>query len=196
MTVRDQSVRRGFSRGLLGALLLSASLALADASVPAQLQAKLTGKLALFDRQFGVRAGARARVLVVVHPGDAGSTRFADALTCALRQLDTVGGLPHEEVTTTYGGADALEATVRAQHPAIVYLSSGLTSEARAIGDALSGLDVLTISAEPEAVPKGIVASFDLVSNQPKIVLNLKQAAKQNVQLTGTVLRLAIITEG
>jgi hypothetical protein len=134
-------------------------------------------------------------VLVVIRPGDAASTRFADALTGALKQIDTIGGLPHDETTTPYAGAEALAAAVRTQHPAIVYLSPGLTSEAGAVGNALSGLDVLTISAEPEAVAKGVVAGFDLVSNQPKIVLNLKQAAKQRVQLTGTVLRLAILTE-
>jgi hypothetical protein len=205
MNVRDRHTKHRAFAGLrlsarcvgpLGALLLTASLALADASVPAPLQAKLTGKLALFDREFGPRAGARARVLVVVRSSDAASTRFADALTGALKQIDTIGGLPHDEATMVYAGADTLAGIVRSQRPAIVYLSSGLTSEARAIGDALSGLDVLTISAEPEAVPRGIVASFDLVSNQPKIVLNLKQAAKQKVQLTGTVLRLAILTEG
>jgi hypothetical protein len=182
--------------GPICVVLLSASLAFADAvAVPASLQAKLTGKLALFDRSFP-RAGTRAHVLVVTRPGDPASTRFADELTGALRQVDTIGGLPHDEATATYAGADALAATVRAQHPAIVYLSAGFTGEARAIGDALNGIDVLTISAEPEAVDKGVVASFDLISNQPKIVLNLKQAANQKVQLAGTVLKLAIITGG
>jgi hypothetical protein len=182
--------------GSLGALVLAASLALADASVPAPLQAKLTSKLALFDREFPARAGDRALVLIVIRPGNAASTRFADALVGAFRQIDTIGGLPHDEATMAYAGAESLAAAVRTQHPAIVYLSSGLTSEAQAIGNALTGLDVLTISAEPEAVANGLVASFDLISNQPKIVLNLKQAAKQKVQLTGTVLRLAILTEG
>jgi hypothetical protein len=183
--------------GPLTALLLSAALALADtAAVPAPLQAKLTGKLALFDRAFAARAGERAHVLVVVRPGDASSTRFADELVGALKQIDTIGGLPHDEATTLYAGAEALAGAVKAQHPAIVYLSAGLSSEAHAIGEALTGTDVLTISAEPEAVARGVVAGFDLVSNQPKIVLNLKQAATQNVQLTGTVLKLAIVIGG
>jgi uncharacterized protein DUF4154 len=206
MILRDwKTIRRGCSGprlaamalGPLGALLLAASVALADSvAVPASLQAKLTGKLALFDREFGPRAGDRAHVLIVVRPGNAASTRFADELTAALKQVDTIGGLPHEETTTTYAGADALASVVRSQHPAIVYLSAGLTGEAHAIGAALDGTDVLTISAEPDAVAKGVVASFDLISNQPKIILNLKQAANQKVQLTGTVLKLAIITEG
>lgn len=154
------------SLGPLGALLLAASMALADAvAVPAALQARLTGKLALFDRAFAARAGDRARVLVVVRPGNAASARFAEELVAALKQVDTVGGLPHDESTTSYVGADALASAVRTQHPAIVYLSAGLTSEAHAIGDALDGVDVLTISAEPDAVAKGVVASFDLISN-------------------------------
>jgi|HubBroStandDraft_4_1064222.scaffolds.fasta_scaffold11197_2 hypothetical protein len=206
MTLRATNARHwigpGTSRaaktiGPLSALLLSAALALADAAaVPASLQAKLTGKLALFDRAFAARAGERARVLVVTRPGDASSTRFADELVGALKQVDAIGGLPHDETTTAYVGAEALAVTVKAQHPAIVYLSSGLANEAQAIGAALTGADVLTISAEPEAVARGVVAGFDLVSNQPKIVLNLKQAAIQNVQLTGTVLKLAIVIGG
>ncbi len=178
-------------------VVLASSLALADgAVVPAALQAKLTGKLALFDRAFAARAGARAHVLVVVRAGDAASARFADELLGAFRQVDTIGGLPHDESSTAYAGAGSLAATVRDQHPAIVFLSAGLTSEARAIGDALAGLDVLSVAADPEAVAQGVVAGFDLVSNQPKIVLNLKQAANQKVQLTGTVLKLALITGG
>jgi hypothetical protein len=198
-TRRGASAARLAARtlGPIGALLLAASVALADSvAVPASLQAKLTGKLALFDRAFAARAGDRAHVLIVVRPGNAASTRFADELTAALKQVDTVGGLPHEEATLAYAGADALANAVRSEHPAIVYLSAGLAGEAHAIGEALSGADVLTISAEPDAVAKGVVASFDLISNQPKIVLNLKQAANQKVQLTGTVLKLAIITEG
>ena len=178
-------------------VILWASLALADAvAVPASLQAKLTAKLALFDRAFAGRAGDRAHVLIVIRPGDASSTRFAEEFSGALKQIDTIGGLPHEEATTSYAGAESLASAVKAQHPAIVYLSAGLTNEAHAIGEALTGVDVLTISAEPEAVVKGIVAGFDLISNQPKIVLNLKQAESQKVQFTSTLLKLAIITGG
>lgn len=193
------SVLRRPARGALPlcVLLLASSLAFADSvAVPAALQAKLTGKLALFDRAFAARAGARAHVLVVVRTGDAASVRFADELLGALGQIDTIGGLPHDEAAIRYAGAASLAAAVREQHPAIVFLSAGLTGEARAIGDALAGLDVLSVAADPEAVAQGVVAGFDLVSNQPKIVLNLKQAANQKVQLTGTVLKLALITGG
>jgi hypothetical protein len=182
---------------LFGAALLWASIALADVvAVPASLQAKLAGKLALFDRAFAARAGDRAHVLIVTRAGDPASVRFADELAAALKQIDTVGGLPHEEATTAYAGAESLAAAVKAQRPAIVYLSAGLANEAHAIAAALTGVDVLTITAEPEAVAKGIVASFDLISNQPKIVVNLKQAESQKVQFTGTLLKLALITGG
>ncbi len=179
------------------AVVFWASVALADSvAVPPSLQAKLAGKLALFDRAFAARAGDRAHMLIVIRPGDPASTRFAEEFTGALKQIDTIGGLPHEEATTAYAGADSLAAAVKAQHPAIVYLSAGLTSEAAAIGAALTGVDVLTITAEPEAVAKGIVAGFDLLSNQPKIVINLKQAESQKVQFTGAILKLAVITGG
>jgi hypothetical protein len=183
--------------GPVCALILCASIALADTvAVPPSLQAKLAGKLALFDRAFAGRAGDRAHVLIVIRRGEPASTRFADEFAGALKQVDAIGGLPHDEATAEYTGADSLAAAVKAQHPAIVYFSAGFTNEAHAIGAALTGVDVLTIAAEPDAVEKGIVAGFDLISNQPKIVVNLKQAESQKVQFTGALLKLAIITGG
>lgn len=193
----DRRVPAGAALGSLLVVVFAASVAFADGvAVPPPLQAKLTGKLALFDRDFAARAGDRAHVIIVMRAGDSSSVRFADELVGAFKEIDAIGGLPHDETTTTYESAASLANVVRTQHPAIVYVSSGLTGEAPAIAEALGGLDVLTIAAEPEAVAKGVVAGFDLISNQPKIVLNLQQAERQKVQFAGALLKLAILTGG
>jgi hypothetical protein len=53
-----------------------------------------------------------------------------------------------------------------------------------------SGVDVLTVSAVPDYVPKGIVLGFDLVGGHPKMLVNLGQATRQHVAFTTDVLRL------
>ena len=67
----------------------------------------------------------------------------------ALKRTETVGGLPHLETPIAYSDASALAAAVRTQHPSIVYLTAGLSGEAQEIGEAMKGLDVLTVAAEP-----------------------------------------------
>jgi hypothetical protein len=163
-------------------------------AVPASLQAKLTAKLAAFDDGFRARAGASATLMIVIRDGDPISVRFGQELMAALRRTETVGGLPHLETPIAYSDASALAAAVRAQHPSIVYLAAGLSGEAHEIGEAMKGLDVLTVTAEPMAVALGVIVGFDLVSNQPKIVVNLRQAKAQNVRLSSALLRLASIT--
>lgn len=51
----------------------------------------------------------------------------------------------------------------------------------------------MTVAAEPSAVIRGIAVGFDLLSGQPKILVNLSQAKLQNVQLPASVLSLALI---
>jgi non-ribosomal peptide synthetase component F len=173
------------------ACLLVASSVLAQAAgVPAELQAELLAKLGAHDRNFHARAGTQARILILVKPGNAKSNLSAATMRSALAQLDTVGGLPHEEILVAYDNAASVAQLCRVQKAAIVYVTTGFDAEIEALRKALSGVDVLSVSASPEHVPLGIVLGFELVSGKPKIVLNLKQAKEQNVNFKADVLRL------
>ncbi len=163
----------------------------ADApGVPAQVQAELLAKLASYDRNFGDRAGAKARVLLVVKSGDAKSKYFGASLKGALDNVAQIGGLPHEELQVTYEGGAQLAARCRAAKAAVVYVMPGLEGEIESIRSALKGVDVLSVSAVPENVPDGIVIGFELVSGKPKILVNLPQAREQNVSFKSDVLKL------
>ncbi len=163
----------------------------ADApGVPAQVQAELLAKLASYDRNFGDRAGAKARVLLVVKSGDAKSKYFGASLKGALDNVAQIGGLPHEELQVTYEGGAQLAARCRAAKAAVVYVMPGLEGEVDSIRTALKGVDVLSVSAVPENVPDGIVIGFELVSGKPKILVNLPQAREQNVNFKADVLKL------
>jgi hypothetical protein len=176
---------------LTAVILLIAPSSLAQAvSVPAELQAELLSKLGPHDRNFQQRAGAKARVLILVKPGNPRSTLSGAAMKSALSQITHIGGVPHEESLVAYDSAASVAQLCRAQKAAILYVTTGFDAEIPALRDALSGVDVLSVSAVPDHVPAGVVLGFELVSGKPKILLNLAQARAQNVNFKADVLRL------
>jgi hypothetical protein len=159
-------------------------------SVPVELQAELLSKLAAYDRNFRARAEPRAKVLIIFKPGSPKSNLSAAAMKLALSRTERIGGLPHEEQLVAFHDAPGVAHLCRAQKAAILYVTAGFDPEINALRAALTGVDVLSVSADPVDVPHGIVLGFELVSGKPKIVLNLQQARQQNVNFSADVLRL------
>jgi hypothetical protein len=160
------------------------------ATVPAELQVELLSKLAAYDRNFAARAGKAALILVIVKRDSPKSSLSAAAMKAALSRADRIGGLPHQELTVTYESAAALAALCRTKRAAIVYVTPDLESEIGAIKSSLSGIDVLSVSAIPENVPRGIVLGFEVISGKPKLAINLGQARQQRVDFKAEVLKL------
>lgn len=176
---------------VIAPLLLHGSTSAAGSTgVPAGLQAELLSKLAAYDRNYEARAAGKAHVLIVSKAGEPRSTLHAAVMRSELGKLERIGGLPHRETTMTYEDAGALARRCKSESVDIVYVTPGLEDEVSAIHKALSGLDVLSVSAIPESVPEGIVLGFELVSGKPKILLNLPQARRQNVHFKADVLKL------
>jgi hypothetical protein len=171
------------------------SRAAEEVLVPVGLQAELVAKVARYDKNFAARAGDRAHVLILTRPGDAESVRTAAHMETALRGINDIGGLPHDETTIAYPGAKSLADTIRLRHYAIVYVGPALGGEIDAIRDALSGVSVLTVAATFEYVPRGVVLGFDVVSGKPKLVVNLAQAKRQEVVFKAEVLKLMRVIE-
>jgi hypothetical protein len=158
--------------------------------VPFSVQADLIAKVASFDRNFAARAGARALVLVMQMPNDAESAAAALELKNALSRVDLVGDRPHEEQIVAYSSSVALAEMIKARKPAIIYFGPGFGKELTAIRNSVSNVSLLTVGATPEYVESGIVLGFDLVSGRPKLLINLSQARKQQVDFPASVLRL------
>ena len=74
----------------------------------------LLAKVVNYDRNFRARAGARARIVLMVKPGDVDSLRTATQMMAALSQIDKVGGLPHDDVLESYQGPGGLWPTFAA----------------------------------------------------------------------------------
>ena len=166
-----------------------------DVAVPIGLQAELTAKVASYDKNFAERAGERAQIAILVRGGNADSERAAAHMQSALGALPLVGGLPHDEHVLAWGGGGALAAFVKARRIAIVYVTPGFAADVAEIRGALDGLDVMSVAAVPEYVPKGIVLGFDLVSGKPKLLVNLTQGKRQKVAFKAEVLKMMKVYE-
>jgi hypothetical protein len=192
-TWRAQSARRAAVLWIIvaGAFgLLARSTLAQDAVVPAQLQGELLAKVAAYDRNLDARAGDTVRIILVVKPGDAKSSLSAATMRSVLSHIDRVGGLPHQESIVPYEGAAALVARCRSEHVSIVYFTPGFTDDIDQLRASFAGVDILSVSAVPEYVARGIVLGFDLVSGKPKLLLNLPQAKEQNVNFKADVIAL------
>jgi hypothetical protein len=161
-----------------------------DVTVPAEIQAELLAKLALYDRNFAARAGDTVRVAIVVRSADARSQLSAKTMLSALSRVDKIGGLPHRDTIVAYESIPALVKACRSERYAVLYATAGLDEEIERLAAGLKGVDVLSVAAVPEFVPRGVVLGFDVVSSKPRILLNLAQAKQQNVSFKGDVLSL------
>jgi len=166
-----------------------------DVALPAGKQMELLAKVADYDRNFRERAGARAKIRLLVKPGDGDSVRTATQMQAALAHIDAVAGLPHDETVEAFRGAAALADECRNDHVAVVVVGPGFRDDIEAIRAALDGVNVLTVSAVADYVPKGIVLGFDLVGGHPKMLVHLTQAKRQHVAFMADVLKLMQVYE-
>jgi YfiR/HmsC-like len=182
---------RALALALFAALLTLVRPSGADqVVVPLELQAELLGKVASYDRNMSARAGDRLQVLLLTKPSDSESVRVVSRMQSALRALALIGGLPHDEQTLNFTTAADLARHCRAQHIAILFLGPGHGDDLPAIREALDNVDVLSVSAVPEYVQRGVVLGFDVVSGKPRLLVNLAQARRQHVALRAEVLKL------
>ena len=191
-----QTSRRAFLGAVIASVLGTAKRGSAEeVAVPTALQAELLAKVAGYDKNLPARAGEKVHVLIVTKPGDDESTRIAAQMERSLRDRAEIGGLAHDETTVTYSDSAALAQVVRSRKIAIVYLTPGLRDEVGAIAKALAGVNVLSVGAHADYVPKGAVLGFDLVSGKPKLTVNLPQAKRQDVAFRAEVLKLMRVYE-
>jgi hypothetical protein len=181
---------------VLGAATVPIGLAHADdIPVPAELQATLLAKVAAYDRNLASRSGERVHILLVGKPSDPTSMPFVRQMSQALSGLETFAKLPHDEEIVEYEGPEELAQKCRSSSASVVYVGPGFHSDIEPIRAVLESTSVLTVSANPEDVPRGIVLGFDLISGKPKLVLHLGQSRKQRVDLMADVLKLMRIVD-
>lgn len=171
--------------------LLTTSPALADdeVAVPVPLQIELLLKVAGYDKNLPARAPSVVRVLILAKPGFAQSSRVGQAAARAL-EGKTTANRPVEISSLTFSTGAALTAKVKDDKVAIVYVAPGFdAAEMTTIAKALAGQSVLSAGAVTR-FSDDVVLGFELVSGKPKLVVNVKRARDQNVELSSQVLKI------
>jgi hypothetical protein len=159
-------------------------------AVPIRLQAELLSKVASYDRNFEARTGERVRTLLLMKQGDPESSRAAAEMKSAMSSIPTIGTLPHDDELATYSDAGALAETCRARKVAILYVAPGFSQELDELRETIGTLSLLSVGSVAEYVPSGIVLGFDLVSGRSKLLVNLTQARRQNIEFRAEILKL------
>jgi hypothetical protein len=179
----------------LAALAPSLTLADEDMAVPVPLQIELLLKVAGYDKNLAARAPSVVRVLVLTKGGNAQSTRVGQAAARAL-EGKTAGSRPVEVSSAAFTGGPALASRVKDAKLAIVYVTPGFDAgEMDSIAKSLSGISVLTAGALTRFIDGGVVLSFELVSGKPKLLVHLKRAHDQSVELSSQVLKIVRVIE-
>jgi hypothetical protein len=165
------------------------------AQVPATVQANLIAKVAFYDRNFAARAIHMAKCLLIHRANDPASLRAVVDMKAALASVPTIAGLLHDEEVEAYVDAASVATTCVGHRIAIVYFGPGLGAEIPAIRAALASVDVLSVAADPDYVPQGIVLGFRLVGAETRLLLHRSQARAQNVDFGARILRRMTIYE-
>lgn len=196
-----QRVGAGRARAAIGmavCALLAAIYPLAnafadDVSVPIELQVDLLGRVAKFERTFGLKGTTPAKVVVVSKAGSTASTRASAQLMTALGRAAKFAGRPLTTVSHAFSNAETLKRA--AAGAAIVYLTPGLSAEMKSIAASLSGSQIIVVASSNGDVERGAVLGFELQSARPRIVVNLAQARAQKLDFNSQLLRLAKVVQ-
>ena len=166
-----------------------------EVPVPVPLQIELLLKVAGYDKNLATRAPSVVKVLVLTKGGNAQSSRVGQAAARAL-EGKTAGSRPVEVSTQAFTTGPALAAKIKEARLAIVYVTPGFdAAEMESIAKSLAGISVLSAGALTRFIDMGVVLGFELVSGKPKLLVHLKRAHDQSVELSSQVLKIVRVIE-
>ncbi len=187
--------RRGLLVGLPLLLAPGRLLAEEDVAVPVPLQMELLLKVAGYDKHLPTRAANAARVLILIKGGNPQASQVAQTAKLAL-QGKTLNRLGVEVLELPFSDAAAVAQAVKDRSIAVLYATPGFNpNELSSVARSLRGLSVLSVGALSRFVETGVVLGFDLVGGKPKLVVHLRRAREQSVELSSQVLKLAKVIE-
>ena len=179
----------------LASLASSGSAWADEPTVPLQLQVELSSKIIEYVQEPALLSLDRIRIGIVVKASSPESMRAGAELKAAFDRVTRVGGRPLEPSVIEWSSARALSEQSRSRGLTLLYFTPGLDAEIGPSAAALVGQRILTIGAVDSFVASGVVLGFELVSGHPKMVMNLRQAKKQDVVLRAAVIKLMRIIE-
>jgi len=160
------------------------------ALVPPSLQVDLLDRVAYFEHGFRERTGGRATVLVV-HASSMYSRRVATQLASALRESESIGGVPTDARLVAYESPSALRAEVESARASIVWFAPELEASIATVVQSLTGSRTLTVASTAVGVRAGAIVGFDLEASRPVILINETRANRDGIRFSFEVLSRA-----
>ncbi len=182
------------TRALIAAVLLGAAGSAAD-ELPVALQAQLLSKMSTYIVNFAAGETDAAKVMIVYPgPGDSPS-RGAQALSAAIEKIEKIGALKVAPKLVPYD-PKKFAGVLAAEKPHLVYLAPELDERSvDGIVDALGKVPAVSVTGVSDHVKRGVILGFSLVEARPRVFLNLKQAAKQNVAFHGGLVSHSVVVD-
>lgn len=162
-----------------------------EPEVPVRLQVSLLDRVIPFDRNFASRVHGQLSVLVVVDKSNEDSIRFGTQLQAELAARESLGSYPLVAARVTFSGTTALVESCKQLRVGIVYVTPGVGEPTATLANSLHGLRVLTVGALPEQVTQGLILGAAVRSAKPRVLVNLSQARRQEVDFRADFLRMA-----
>ena len=185
-------------RSILSTLLLVALSGGARSAQAGDLPPRNTALLILralaYDRKIKARAGAEVRVLVLYQsgnqPSEATKSDLVGALEDAARET-TVAGLPVRVTSLAYSDAGGLDAALKSDHIAAVYVCLGVTSHASSIAEVSRRRAVLSFSGDEDSVKSSLSIGLITRGTKPTVLVNLMASKAEGADLDPALLRVA-----
>ncbi len=171
---------------IAGVVLLAAMSPARAAEVPVGTQVELLAKILSYDRNLESRVDGALRVMVLERVGST-STGLDSQLEAMGKEMGYPVQISHVELQD----AESLAKACDSGEPDIALVTDGLGQSVAMVASVLANRDVVSVSLDPDDVKSGIVIGFDLIESRPKILINLPQARKQNVDFSASLLTLA-----
>jgi YfiR/HmsC-like len=188
--------RRGQSLVALLGVLASLGGALrieAETPVPPKLQVAILSRMLAYDRTFKARAGAVVKIGILSKAGDKGSVEDQTEMVKAFKVMDppTIQGLPVTATGHSYNDPAALAEWIATEQINAIYVTSALSVQVDAIGLVCAQKKIVSMTGTRSFVEKALAVGVIVKGENPKIVVNLKNAEAVGMSLDSKLLQLA-----
>jgi hypothetical protein len=181
---------------LIGIVIWSASARASAGELDVDQRMKILMRVLTYDRQLEARQD-RGKIFVAVlfAAKDRASVAEKDAVVAALGRLKAlkVKGFSLDFAAVPYSAPAALETAMGARRAAAIYVCGGLAPALGDIKQLAAKEKIATMSASEPFTQGGLAFAAFQKDGKGQIIVNLKAAKAQGLDLDASLLRLAIV---
>jgi hypothetical protein len=185
-----------FHAFLIGAVLLAAAARAQAAELDAEQRVKILLRVLAYDRQLEARQDrGKLFVAVLFAAKDKGSVQEKDAVLAALGKLKAlkVKGLALDFAAIAYTDPEAVTAALGTRRAAALYVCGGLAPALGAVRDLAVKSRIATMSGSEPFTRSGLAFAAVQKGEKGEIIVNLRAAKEQGLDLDAALLRLAVV---